>query len=354
MNTSSRNPVRFGLIGFGLFGRHHAAAIAASDGAELTAIAVKSADSQAAAREAHPETAIYAIYADYHELLDRDDIDVVDIVVPNHLHHEVALAALTAGKHVLIEKPMALAVAECDELLRVAAQRQRLIAVNHELRHSLLWGGIKRLIDDGVIGRPQHALIELSRFPYRQGSEGWRWDIARVGNWILEEPIHFFDLARWYLSDCGEPTSVYARANSRHDDRPELRDNFSAIVRHGDGGYAVVSQTLAAFEHHVTAKIAGTKGTIWAHWSAADARSDRPTFALRYGLGDDIHEVRFDRQTGELLELADQVAMMAECVRGAATPICTGDDGRWSAVLCLAAERSVGTGQVVDLDDFTR
>lgn len=360
MNTSSRTPssftsgpvtpVRFGLIGFGLFGRHHAATIAATDGAVLTAIAVKSFDSQAAAREAHRQT---AIYADYHELLARDDIDAVDVVVPNHLHHEVALAALAADKHVLIEKPMALAVTECDELLRVAEERQCLIAVNHELRHSPLWGGVKRLIDDGLIGHPQHALIELSRFPYRQGSDGWRWDVARVGNWILEEPIHFFDLARWYLSDCGEPTSVYARANSRHGDRPELRDNFSAVVTHGDGGYAVVSQTLAAFEHHVSAKVAGTEGTIWAHWSAADARSDRPKFALRYGLGDDIHEVHLDRPTGELLELADQIAMMVACVRRGAGPTCSGRDGRWSTLLCLAAEQSVKSGQVVDLDDFT-
>ena len=124
----------------------------------------------------------------------------------------------------------------------------------------------------------------------------------------MEEPIHFFDLARWYLSDGGEPVSVYGRANSRHADHPELRDNFSAVVNHAGGVYAVISQNLAAFEHHVTAKIAGTNGTIWAHWSAADARSDRPTFALRYGLGDDIHEVLFDRPTGELLELADQIA----------------------------------------------
>ncbi len=140
----------------------------------------------------------------------------------------------------------------------------------------------------------------------------------------MEEPIHFFDLARWYLSDGGEPVSVYGRANSRHADHPELRDNFSAVVNHAGGVYAVISQTLAAFEHHVTAKIAGTNGTIWAHWSAADARSDRPTFALRYGLGDDIHEVLFDRPTGELLELADQIAMVARCVKEDQPPICTG------------------------------
>ncbi len=61
------------------------------------------------------------------------------------------------------------------------------------------------MIDRGAIGEPQYCLIELWRKPYRLGSNGWRYDISRVGNWILEEPIHFFDLARWYLGSLGEP-----------------------------------------------------------------------------------------------------------------------------------------------------
>lgn len=343
---SQRDPVRIGLIGFGLFGAHHANAIANTTSANLCAIAVKSDESQAAARKSHPDA---AVVGDYHDLLSRDDIDIVDVVAPNHLHYEIGRAALESGKHLLLEKPMALETGHCDELVALAAQRNLTIAINHELRLSSLWGGAKQLIDDGVIGQPQHALIELSRFPYRQGSEGWRWDVERVGNWILEEPIHFFDLARWYLAASGEPLSIYARANSRHADRPWLRDNFSAIVNFADGAYAVVSQTLAAFEHHVTAKITGTKGTIWAHWSAPDARSDKPTFGLRYGLGDDIHEVAFDKPTGELLELADQIAAMVACVQDGAAPPCSGLDGRWSTHLCVAAQESVEGATVVDL-----
>ena len=137
--------------------------------ATLAAIAVKSEASQQAAREAYPQA---DISGDYHDLLKRDDLDVVDIVVPNVLHYEVAKASLEAGKHLLLEKPMALEADQCDQLVRIAADRQRLIAINHELRHSSLWGGVRRLIDEGVIGRPQYAMIELTRFPYRTGSEG--------------------------------------------------------------------------------------------------------------------------------------------------------------------------------------
>ncbi len=339
--------VRFGVIGYGLFGAHHANAIVKTDRGQLAAIAVKSEKSQAAARDAHESA---DVYGDYQELLARPDIDIVSVVVPNHLHYEIGKRVLESGKHLLLEKPMALAVEHCDELNRLAFSRGRVLAVGHELRLSSLWGGVKSLIDDGAIGRPQYALIELSRFPYRTGSEGWRYDLARVGNWILEEPIHFFDLARWYMSNCGDPQSIYARANSRHAGAPELNDNFTAVVNFGDGAYAVVSQTLAAFGHHVMAKVTGTNGTIWARWSAADARSDESSFSLQYGLGDEIVDVPFAQSTGELVELEQQIAAVAEAVRNNSAPPCTGIDGRWSTQLCLAAQQSVDTGQLVSID----
>jgi myo-inositol 2-dehydrogenase/D-chiro-inositol 1-dehydrogenase len=337
--------VRFGLVGYGLFGAHHANSIEKGGTTELGGIAVRSEASQAAAREAHPDC---HVCGDYRELLARDDIEVVTVVAPNKLHHEIGKAVLESGKHLLLEKPMALEVADCDELIALAESKNLVLGVGHELRLSSLWGAAKQLIDDGAIGEPLHVLVELSRFPYRQGSDGWRYDIDRVGSWILEEPIHFFDLARWYLTSRGNPTSVYARANSRHAENLQLLDNFSAIVNF-DGAYAVVSQTLAAFGHHQTAKITGTKGTIWAWWSAADARSDKPEFGLRYGLGDQVTQVAIDKPAGELLELADEIAAFAKAAREGGQPPCTGEDGRWSTLLCLASQESVESGNEVTL-----
>lgn len=189
--------VRFGLIGYGAWGQRHAKAIESTAGAELVAVSARSETSRASSQAAHPTV---PVYGDYRDLLARDDVDIVDVVVPNYLHGPVAAAALEAGKHVLLEKPMATTAAECRDLQALAAENRRLLMLGFELRLSELWGGVKKLIDDGELGEIRYVLIELWRRPYRRGSDGWRYDIERVGDWILEEPVHFFDLARWYCA----------------------------------------------------------------------------------------------------------------------------------------------------------
>jgi myo-inositol 2-dehydrogenase/D-chiro-inositol 1-dehydrogenase len=337
-------PVGFGLIGFGAWGRFHADAISKTGGAALRAIAVLSDASQRAARDAFPTA---EVYADYGALFARPDIEIVDVVVPSYLHHEIASAALAAGKHLLLEKPMALSLRECDELIALARKQDRIFAVGHELRLSSLWGKAKELIASGFIGEPKYALIELPRRPYRLGSENWRYDIKRVGSWILEEPIHFFDLARWYLSSLGDPQTVYATANSRQAGHEELKDNFTAIVHFPRGAYAVISQTLAAFEHHQTVKVTGTNGALWASWSGAMDRTVHPTFSLRAFDGEQVQQIQVDKVTGEVFELEDQTAMLVRAVRQGGELSCSAADGRWSVAMCLAAQESVESGRPV-------
>jgi myo-inositol 2-dehydrogenase/D-chiro-inositol 1-dehydrogenase len=341
--------VRFGLIGYGAWGQHHAAAIAKTEGARLVAIAEPAEESRRAARAAHPDA---VVVGDYRELVPRDDLDVVDVIVPNRFHHEVALSVLSSGKHLLLEKPMCLAVRQCDDLLQLAEQKNLRIAINHEFRLSSLWGRVKELVEEGRVGEPRYVLVELSRNPYRLGSDGWRFDINRVGNWILEEPIHFFDLARWYLRSVGEPQSVYAAANSRQPDHPELQDNCSAIVHFPGGAYAVVSQTLAAFEHHQTVKLTGTRGAIWASWSGPMDRTRHPTFFLKAFDGRNVEELPITRSAGELFELEEQMAAVVASVREGRPPSCPGRDGRWSVAMCLATQMSVQTGRRVALEEI--
>ena len=350
-NAASGNAVQFGLVGFGAWGQHHANAIKVTDGAELVAIAARSDASVAAAKEAYPNA---TVYNDFNEMVNHPGLDVVDVVVPSHLHHEVATAVLNAGKHLLLEKPMGVTLEQCDDMIALAKKNQRLFCVGHELRLSSMWGKARQMIEEGFIGDPLYALVELSRNPYRQGAEGWRYDISRVGSWILEEPIHFFDLARWYLEPTGQPESVYATANSKQADHPELHDNFSAIMHFSGGAYAVVSQTLAAFEHHQTAKITGTKGAMWASWSGAQDRTRHPTFSLRAFDGNEVTTVQIDKPTGELFELEDQIERMVAAIRSGVDLHCTAEDGRWSVAMCLAAEESVRSGKTVKMKNYVK
>ena len=344
--------VRIGLIGYGAWGSHHAAAIAQTPGARLAAIAVRSEASQQAAQEAHPDA---AVCGDFHHLLRNNDVDVVDVVVPSYMHHEVAAAALDSGKHVLLEKPMALSVAECRDLAARAERHRRVLAVGHELRQSSLWGAVKDYIDRGLVGAPQYVLVELSRRPYREGAEKWRFDVERVGNWILEEPIHFFDLARWYLSSAGEPDTVYAAGNSRDASRPQLQDNFSAVMKYAGGEFAVISQTLSAFEHHQTVKVAGTRGALWARWSGAMDRTRHPKFSLQAFDGDQVTEVPIEKITGEVFELEDQIALMVKAVNQRGSSYLPGaDDGMRSVAMCLAAAESVKSGRPVSMSEVLK
>lgn len=337
-----RPPVRFALIGFGAWGQHHAQSIASHPDAQLAAIVVPSAASREAAARLFPQA---RIFDDHRKMLAEVEVDLVDIVTPSHTHIELATDALDAGRHLLLEKPMALHVEDCQAMVALARRRGLQIAVGHELRLSSQWGEIKRIIERGTIGAPQYVLVELLRKPYRQGASGWRYDRNRVGSWVLEEPIHFFDLARWYLADAGDPAELVAYGNSRDPDRPRLYDNFSAMFKYPNGAYAVVSQTLAAFEHHQTVKVAGTHGAIWAGWSGALDRTLEPTFFLRVFDGEKLEEVKLARHSGEVFELREQIARCVQMVRGEARPAADGLDGLWSTGLCLVAEDSIRQGR---------
>jgi myo-inositol 2-dehydrogenase / D-chiro-inositol 1-dehydrogenase len=330
--------IHFGLVGYGAWGSHHARVIAACSGARLAAIVDCDESRRSDALATHPQT---AILADFRDLLDRPDIDVVSVALPSHLHRNVGCAALDAGKHVLMEKPMALHVADCQDLLTRARSRGLHLGVAHQFRFSALWGKVKELIDAGAIGDPHYALIELWRNPYRTGADGWRYDLHRVGDWVLEEPIHFFDLARWYFAAWGEPESVYGRANSIDPRRADLQDNFSAILNFPGGRYAVISQTLAAFEHHQVAKLTGSHGALWAAWSGAMDRTFHPTFFLKHFDGQNIHDVPIAGKPGEVYELADVVDDLVAAIRTNSPPRVTGEDGLKAVAMCLKAQESV-------------
>ncbi|MCB1226806.1 MAG: Gfo/Idh/MocA family oxidoreductase [Verrucomicrobiales bacterium] len=341
--------VRFALAGFGAWGRCHAQSIAENPDAELVAITAPSEASREEARQLYPQA---AIFSDARTMIEQAEFDIIDIVTPSHTHREIAVAAMERGKHVLLEKPMATSVEDCKAITQAARSSTAKFAIGNEFRLSSQWGRIKRVIEEGTIGDPQYVLVELSRKPYRQGAGGWRYDPARVGSWVLEEPIHFFDLAHWYLAGSGQPVELYAYGNSRDPQRPQLFDNFSAMFKYPNGSYAVVSQTLAAFEHHQTIKVSGTKGALWAGWSGALDRTLEPDYFLKVFDGENVENVVIESHSGEVFELREEIRQCIAMVRGEPYTLAKAEDGLWSAGLCLLAEESIRQGKPLPIHEM--
>jgi len=329
--------MRFGLIGYGAWGRHHAEAITRAEETELAAIACKSEQTKLQAEQDHPGV---EVYRDYRDLLQREDVKAVDIVLPTFIHARVGVEALEAGKHVLLEKPMAGNAGECDLLLEASRKSGKVLTIGHELRLSTQWGKVKELISRGEIGSPLYALVSLFRSPYRRGAEDWRYDRFRVGSWILEEPIHFFDFILWFFEDLGDPIAVQAYGNSK-ENIEGLYDNFSSVLKFPGGEYAVITQTLGGFEHHQIVEIVGTEGAIRSTWSGAMDRTLEPQFSLRLQRqGCDSWEEIPIELSGEVFELRDEIKKTAELFK-LGKPLYQPEEGRKVVIICNEAERSL-------------
>jgi myo-inositol 2-dehydrogenase/D-chiro-inositol 1-dehydrogenase len=338
--------MRFGLIGFGAWGKFHAEAIRKAPGAELAAIACASEATAASARERYPDA---AIHLDWRKLLADRSIDAVDIVVPNHLHAEIAVAALEAGKNVLLEKPMAGSIADCDRILEAVRRTGRVLSVGHEFRASTQWGLIHRLIREGEIGEPLYANVSLFRFPYRQGSGGWRYEPGRVGSWILEEPVHFFDMLMWWFEELGDPAAVHGFGNSMGRAQG-MYDNFSCVMRWPKGAYAVVTQTLAGFEHHHVVEVVGCEGSLRTWWSGTMDRTLEPAHELKIKRrGQDRCEIVELGKSGEVFELEEE---LGATIKGfeAGKPLVSAEEARKRIIVCLEAERALAERSEIALN----
>jgi myo-inositol 2-dehydrogenase / D-chiro-inositol 1-dehydrogenase len=337
--------LRFGLIGYGLWGRHHARAIVQAPGATLAAIACRTAETAAAAARDFPDV---PVHRDYRELLARRDVDAVDVVVPNALHAEVGVAALEAGKDVLLEKPLAPTLEDCDRLIASARRMGRVLTVGHELRLSHQWGAIKTLIDAGDLGELSSAVVSLFRFPYRPGSGGWRYEASQVGSWIMEELVHHFDLLLWYFARHGEPIAVSAVGHGRRGD-PAMSDGVACTLRFPGGRYAVVALSLTGFEYHLTAEVVGTEGAVRGWWSGGLDRTREATFELKAKRrGAPAPETIPIAASGELFELEEQLRQVVSAFRERRALV-PAEEARKAVAVCRAVEQSVREGREIPL-----
>jgi myo-inositol 2-dehydrogenase/D-chiro-inositol 1-dehydrogenase len=337
--------MRIGLVGYGAWGRMHVGAIARIPGLSLSAVLCGSDASAGAAAVDLPDV---AVYRDLDALLRDPAVDLVDIVAPNNLHAAMAVAALSAGKHVLLEKPMATTLAEAERLVAAAERSDRYVGIGLELHVSKQWARVRELIADGAIGRARYANLALFRRPFRPGSGGWRHTGDRVGSWILEEPIHYIDLLLWYFRERGLPVEVSA------DGVPSalgtgMYDAFSCTLRFADGAYAVFSQCLGGFEHSLVLEIAGDGGALRTWWAGAMDRTLEPDFELKLQrAGATEAQVIAIEKSGEVFELEEQFRRLVVDVPRR-TPLVSPRDALPSLRLCFEIERALSERRAIKL-----
>lgn len=347
MVTASTTPqglpaARIALAGYGAWGQMHARAIHAITGATVVAVLARNDAAREAAASDNPGV---RLYTDYAEMLRATDTDVVHVVMPNHLHAQAAIDALKAGKHVVLEKPLGLTLAECDAVQEASEQSGKLLAVNHELRVSRQWGVVQQMVANGDFGEVQHQHVSLFRRPFKTGSGGWRYDPHRVGSWVLEELVHFIDLVLWYGAANGMPHRVTAFGG---DASKRLPDQFSVVLEWSNGATAVLNQCLNGFEHHTVLELAGSAGALRTWWSGTMDRTLTPSFEMKRRCGDGDVETITIPLSGEVFELEEN---LRQALLGFAQgrSILPAQAARASVAVSLAAEQAWASGKPVML-----
>jgi myo-inositol 2-dehydrogenase/D-chiro-inositol 1-dehydrogenase len=337
--------MRIGLVGYGAWGRVHAQVIARIPA--LTLASVVCGDDESA--RAAAALAGVRVLRDYDALLRDPGIDLIDIVTPNHLHADMAIAALAAGKHVLLEKPMATTLADARRVVEAAERSRLYVGVGLQLHTSRQWGRVRDLIDDGAIGRPRYANSLLFRRPFRGGAANWRIRGSQVGSWILEEAVHYIDLLLLYFQACGLPVELSADGHLSPLGEG-MHDSFTCTMRFTDGAYASFSQCLGGFEHSLVTEISGTDGAIRTWWAGATDRTPTANFELklRRAGGTDAETVPIEK-SGEVYELEEQMRRLITDVPRR-TPLVSARAALPSQVICLEIERAIAERRAIALE----
>lgn len=147
-------------------------------------------------------------YENYRDLLKRADIEAVVVSTPNYLHCEQALAVLQARKHLLLEKPMALSLSDCREIIRAAAKNKCVLQLGMEMHYHKLVREIKMKIEKGLIGDIRMIWFEEFRQPFLKKVGDWIIQKKFSGGTFVEKNCHHFDLFNWFAQS--RPVRVYA------------------------------------------------------------------------------------------------------------------------------------------------
>jgi len=270
--------IRFGLIGSGFMGRAHSIAlhsVAATFGADYAVECVVLADGTAErAREAAPSLGFTRSTGDWRELIADPQIDVVDICTPNHLHAEMALAALAAGKHVYCEKPLALDVRESATVAEAAKRAGVCNAIGFNYICNPMVQAARELIQAGeigeVVGFSGHYVEDYMCDPRTPFT--WRCERRLAGAGALADlGSHLINMAHVLLGPISRVNGVVRTVHPRRTETAtgkvrtvENEDLANALIEFASGvpGTMYISRVAAGYKCGLTVQVVGTRGTV--------------------------------------------------------------------------------------------
>jgi len=252
------NKIRFGVIGCGHIGKRHAEMVIRQEGAELVAMCdVRSQEECAVSYEV-------PFYQDPVLMMKEENLDVVCVCTPNGLHAEHSLLALRNGKHVVVEKPMALSKADCEEIVFESLKANKQVFCVMQNRYSPPSEWIKSILEDNVLGEIYMVNVDLfwnrdDRY-YKPG--GWKGVKSLDGGTLFTQFSHFIDIMFWLFGDI---TNIQARLRDfKHQHSTEFEDSGIVLFDFVKGGMGSINFSTAVnhvnYESSLT--IVAEKGTV--------------------------------------------------------------------------------------------
>jgi predicted dehydrogenase len=324
-----------GVIGTGFVANMHLAAVAKLPGVRLAGVADVD---PARARAAVSGIADARWTTSVAELLDWPEVDACIVCTPNDTHVEIGLAVAAAGKHLLMEKPLAISVDGADTLVEAFRQRGLVLMGAHTHRFYDYGQIVKRTIGSDDIGRPVYVRLAILGGWIWPDWRAWVIDPRRSGGHVLHNGIHLLDLATWWVDD--EPVSVYVQGRKETSADLAIFDYLSMTVRYRGGCTAVLEMSRGNRPRSFSYRdvfIQGTRGALRLPW---DAEQGIAYLEGGTSLLPGNSQIGFDREVGAWIA----------AIRGDSAPAITGDEARRAVAMAVAGEHSLLTGQVEHVD----
>jgi len=343
-------PLDFAVVGLA-HGSNHVLSLMRNPQARVTAVCdldPRSFAALAAKIEAEKLTPPpYATVTSYDELLKRDGIEAVVLAVPTGCHAAMTLQALSAGKHVLLEKPLALNLAEADQICRAAAQSDRTLAVAYCVRSSHLQHRCLETIARGAIG--EVVLVWYHQF-CEEHPVAWRGHRTAGGGKLFDCACHYFDLMGQWAGAPPERVAAFGNAPGRKGpNRDELPQVASIIVEYANGVKGTYSlSSVTPGDNQACFGVVGTRGRIEGDPWLPEQAGSLLVYAEDNRCRERI-EMNGARNSRGHLGFDEQHDHFIAAVREGRPVQCSAAEARETLRLMLAIDRAIATGQVVEV-----